>query len=124
MILKDNLYNIESRQDSDEATIFKLRLNPSCFIYKAHFPDNPITPGVCILQTARELIEEIVNRKLEISEVKNVRYLGILSPATNPNVDFFISNLQDDADNVKAQIAVKGSEETFTTISFTCGSAE
>ncbi len=123
MVLKDNLYNITSRQDGDVATTFRLRLNPSCFIYKAHFPGNPITPGVCILQTARELVEELTNRKLEISEVKNVRYFGILSPEQNGQVDFVINRIEDDGITVRSKVVAEADGVTFTTIDFVCRNA-
>ena len=33
---------------------FNVILNPDHLIYKAHFPGQPVTPGVCILQMIQE----------------------------------------------------------------------
>lgn len=51
-------------------TSFRLRLNPEHFIYQAHFPGEPVTPGVCILQIGKELLAELLQESLEITHVK------------------------------------------------------
>lgn len=120
MILKNQLYTINSRTAEGDSTVFNVSLNPECFIYKAHFPGNPITPGVCIVQTARELLSEITGKNLEISEAKDIRFMNILSPVNNKDVDFVFSGVAVSEDNVKSQVSIKKGDEIFATISFTC----
>lgn len=120
MILKGQLYNVTGQNTADDKTTVSIRLNPECFIYKAHFPGNPITPGVCIVQTARELLEDLTSLKLEISEVKDVKFLNILSPVNTTDVDFVFSDIQQNDGNVKAKVSAQTGGEVFTTISFTC----
>lgn len=120
MILKGQLYNVTGQNTVDDKTTVSIRLNPECFIYKAHFPGNPITPGVCIVQTARELLEDLTSLKLEISEVKDVKFLNILSPVNTTDVDFVFSDIQQNDGNVKAKVSAQTGGEVFTTISFTC----
>lgn len=120
MILKDQLYTIGSRKEAEGNTVVSIVLNPECFIYKAHFPNNPITPGVCIIQTACELLGELEGRNLEITAVKNVKFQNILSPTNNRNVDFVFNSIEHEDDNIKAKIDVKAGDEVFTSISFTC----
>lgn len=120
MRLKDNLYNKVETKHGNGGETDTVRLNPECFIYKAHFPGNPVTPGVCIIQSACELLEEIVGRRLSITEIKDVKFLNILSPLTTPKVDFAFSDVDDNGLSVKAKIVVKAGDEVFTTISFVC----
>ena len=42
----------------DKGQEVKIRLNPDHEIYRAHFPGNPITPGVCIVQIISEVLGE------------------------------------------------------------------
>ena len=58
MKLRDSLYTIVSEFKGDGRHDFNIKLDPEHFIYKAHFPGEPITPGVCIMQIAKELLEE------------------------------------------------------------------
>lgn len=59
---------------------FTVRMNPEHVIYSAHFPGDPITPGVCIIQMGVELLGRALGRPLELSAVKNVKFLSILRP--------------------------------------------
>ena len=120
MILKNQLYKIENKQVDGDSANYVVGLNSDCFIYKAHFPNNPITPGVCIVQTARELLEDIVGRPLEITEAKDVKFLNILSPNDHKQVTFSFSDIIVAADCVKAKVTVANGETVFTTIAFTC----
>ena len=59
MKLIDNLYSINAREldKMGDKAIFGISLNADNVIYKAHFPSNPITPGVCLIQIALEITE-------------------------------------------------------------------
>ncbi len=63
---------------------FTIRLNPEHKIYRAHFPGDPITPGVCIIQIGLELLGLALGCGLELCRVKNVKFLSILRPAGVP----------------------------------------
>ena len=51
-MLINNFYHIVERLE-DRITI---QFNPSHPIYASHFPDNPITPGACLVRIAEELV--------------------------------------------------------------------
>ena len=51
-MLEGNLYTVLSRS-ANEA---RVRFLPGSPIYAAHFPEYPITPGVCLVQMALELM--------------------------------------------------------------------
>ena len=54
MLLKNSLYAIEGQETADGAVCYDIRLHPDHTIYKAHFPGEPITPGVCVIQIAKD----------------------------------------------------------------------
>ena len=64
MLLKD-FYSIEKLEKTDEgkymASIF---LNSAHAIFKGHFPGNPVTPGVCMMQIIKELTQKILESSL------------------------------------------------------------
>ncbi len=124
MVLLDNLYYITAKQsDVSDFICCTIRLNPEHYIYKAHFPENPITPGVCILQIATELLEVHLDKKLELITVNNVKYLGIISPAEVVNVDYQFALASDDT-QLKVKLSVKNSEKIFAKISLTYNYAD
>lgn len=122
MILKNELYSIKRKEATDRGTTFDIKLNPSHFIYKAHFPGEPITPGVCIVQIAKELLEEVIGKPLQIVKVKNVKFLSVLTPEQSADVTYSIGKIvADEADgSVKAQVVVTSADEAKAKISFAC----
>lgn len=103
-------------------TSFHLRLNPEHFIYQAHFPGEPVTPGVCILQIGKELLAELLQESLEITHVKNVKFLSVISPLKEKEISYTFKKIEtsENSQEVKAQIIVASDEETKAKISFTC----
>jgi hypothetical protein len=75
-----------------------ISLNKNHFVYKAHFPGNPITPGACIIQICKELIEHELQRTLFIRKVLNVKFLSVIDPETHNTfqVEFTKFNPSDD----------------------------
>lgn len=129
MQLKNNLYTIigsevEKAPEGSEGTIkgghYRLRLHPDHFIYQAHFPGEPITPGVCIVQIGKELMEELLDKVLEVKTVKNVKFLSVISPKESPEITYTIKKVEcsEDGKEVKAQIIVTSGEEAKAKISF------
>ena len=122
MILKNNLYNVTSEGIVDGKQCYTISLDSSCFIFKAHFPGMPITPGVCIIQIAKELLERKLGRALEMKAAKNVKFLSVLSPEEQAFYTYRFDKtiLSADGNEVKAQAVVLSESETKAKISFTC----
>ena len=123
MQLKNKLYTITAKEtDGETSATFELRLDPECFIYKAHFPGQPITPGVCIVQTAKELLEEMTGKALDIVFAKNVKFLSVVTPTDSPTLVYNINKVawSEDGQEVKAQMAVSSSTEAKAKVSLVC----
>lgn len=99
---------------------FTVSLDSDDIVYSAHFPGHPITPGACIIQMALELTEELVGKEMDIEEIKNVKFLNILSPKENPQVDFVFTSLEQSDAEVSVKIEVKNGEKKFSKLSFIC----
>ena len=100
MTLKNKLYRITDRQHDGETARFALQLNTSDEIYGAHFPGEPVTPGVCLVQMAGELLEECLGRKLLLKKAVNVKFLSPVSPVETPSVGFTVSPTPADAEGL------------------------
>lgn len=80
MKLRDNLYTIVGKDIIEGKQSFIIVLKPSCAIYAAHFPEMPITPGVCIIRIVEELLEEALGYHLRLCAIKNAKFLTVLKP--------------------------------------------
>ncbi|MCQ2184068.1 MAG: hypothetical protein MJY62_01495 [Bacteroidales bacterium] len=120
MKLSGSLFTIISRTGTDCAPRFGIRLDAEHFIYKAHFPGEPITPGVCILQIVSELASEACGKPLEISQVRNVKFLQIISPLEHPEIDCSFTRLEEEDGLEKVQATLSKGEILFAKLSLVC----
>ena len=114
------LYSIISKEITDDSGVFHLRLNPECIIYKAHFPKQPITPGVCITQIAVELAEIIVGHSLQMIGIKNVKFLSIMTPDTQTEVTYNISIKSSDEKETRIQAVAQSDDVVYAKMSLIC----
>lgn len=116
MILKNNLYHI--LYSDPESKSFRLELIPDSMIYKAHFPEKPITPGVCIIQTATELLKELLTEDIELATVSNVKFLNVINPLETKEITYtFTKIIPGDNGLMKISAVVSNNENTFTKLS-------
>lgn len=125
MKLKNNLYKIISKEEVNSIFNYTVELNPSCVIYQAHFPGEPITPGVCIVQIGKEVIEDLLleqssaSPRLEIIKAKNIKFLSIISPNETPILTYQVRKLgfSDDNMTIETQIVVNSDDKSMAKIS-------
>ncbi len=58
----------------------KIELNQAHKIYDGHFPDNPVVPGVCLVQIVKEVLSEIVKNELFLFKANNIKFLSVINP--------------------------------------------
>lgn len=105
MQLLDSLYHIESEDAAAGKATYGIALDAGHAIYAGHFPGNPITPGVVILQIISELAERALGRPLQVKEFVNVKYLSVLSPVEHPRATVELQ-LTEAGSEVKAKAAI------------------
>lgn len=83
-MLIPHFYSIKEFNFTDNQLKAIIELNPEHEVFKGHFPNNPVTPGVCMLQILKELTEQATNTNLFIKECSNVKFMALINPQTNP----------------------------------------
>ena len=114
------LYTITAKEINGDGGVFHIHLNPECLIYKAHFPEQPITPGVCITQIAVELAEIIVGHSLQMIGIKNVKFLSIMTPDTQTEVTYTITIKSSDDNNTRIQAVAQSDDVVYAKMSLIC----
>lgn len=136
MRLLGSLYTIESAGLTEQGCDYAILLDPEHFIYKAHFPGEPITPGVCIMQIAIELLGEYLGSPLSLNCAKNVKYLKTIEPDKVTRLCYSLQKVTvvtpdatADSDTysgaeapalVKAQVVVSAGDTVYTKLSLEC----
>lgn len=116
MTLRNNLYRILSTDPGTGS--FRIRLMPDCRIYKAHFPGKPITPGVCIIQIASELLDILMPGTRSLSTVANAKFLSIINPLETEEITFTFKKIsEEDNGTLKVSAIVSDKDTVFTKLS-------
>ena len=76
--------------DTAGATV---RLLPESPVFKGHFPGYPITPGVCLVEIALELMEEMAGQagKVRLVAAKNIKFTSPVLPSEGMALRFNFS---------------------------------
>ena len=122
MKLLNDFFVINSMEMANDKFIYNIKLNKDHFIYSAHFPEEHITPGVCVIQIAKELAENANHRLLSVTFVKNVKFLSIVSPEINDEITYSMefSPCAEEKKNVKILATVIKDKNIFAKISLIC----
>lgn len=103
MLLKD-FYTVNSFENTDgQKYVATILLNKGHDVFKGHFPGNPVTPGVCMMQIIKELTQQAVNAPLTMKSAGNIKFMALINPEVNPvlRLELDIANLEDGTIKVK-----------------------
>ena len=92
-----------------------IRLEPDNVIFKAHFPDYPITPGAVQIRVATELLEMCLNKSLTLSRVADLKFMEPLYPGAE--VAYSFTKLVETDESLKVELSVRSEEKVFSRMS-------
>lgn len=118
MILADDFYRA-SRIESENNTLFRteIEFNGAHPIFVAHFPNQPIVPGACLVQISKELIETFISHKINILNFKSLKFIKTIDPNEFSKVSFTFTLSQKESD-FSAQISIGFENITFCKLDF------
>jgi len=86
-MLLENFYTVNTiNRVADQSFLVEVTLNDKHEVFKGHFPNNPVTPGVGMMQIIKELTEEITGKKLFLSNASNVKFMALINPEATPDL--------------------------------------
>ncbi len=113
-MLINDFFNIIALNDVEGTIESKIQINPTHKIFDGHFPDTPVTPGVVQIQIVKELLEKALERECILKEVGRCKFMAILNPNENNEIDVTIKHEQeDDVLKISAQGTSMDKNTTF-----------
>lgn len=113
MQLQNDFYTILEIEENDGTILAKLQLNAKHPIFEGHFPHMPITPGVVQLELIQELISLCFKQKIKLERMSNCKFLAILNPLKNPEINVEIAVEQLEENVLKATSFIRFETRTF-----------
>ena len=87
----ENFYTLNSMVSQEDMATANITINKDHEIFKGHFPNNPITPGVCMMQIIKELTEQFVGTKLFMKTSSNIKFMAIINPEKTPDLELVLN---------------------------------
>ena len=79
-------YHIDNQILAGDETIFEVSLLPDYCAYAGHFPDNPVSPGVCNIQMIKACVERVTGKRLFLGYIAQCRFSAVMTPQTTPHL--------------------------------------
>lgn len=117
-MLSGTFYDIRSispllHDGSQQLFNAQISLNADHSIYQGHFPGNPVVPGVCQVQMVKELIEKAVDHPLILTDSDNIKFLAMIDPRVNPELECSIQIREVDGSELTAVATIFSGSTLF-----------
>ena len=120
-MFQDTLFSIVSERKADNRADFTIRLNGKHPIYTGHFPNEAITPGVCIVQMAVDLFSHTAQQAHHLVKAKNVKFLQIIRPDEHPEIHYMLTWEKAEEGLYVVKVLVDDGAVTFSKMSLQLG---
>ena len=112
-MLINNLYEILNLKLKGEKIIAEIRLNPAHDIYKGHFPDQPLLPGVLQLQIVKEILSEAIKKEIRLKNSSNIKFLSMIDPGQVDKLSIEIDIISEIAGMYKVNARIHSGNTVF-----------
>ena len=113
MLLENKFYRVLSKErESELSARFHLAILPECDVYDGHFPNEPVCPGVCNIETIKECAILLSGEQLRYSTIKQCRLTALATPTVCPEVDVQVS-LSPSVEGYSVQASIADDKQTY-----------
>jgi 3-hydroxyacyl-[acyl-carrier-protein] dehydratase len=85
-MLQGDFFVINNLEVQDFTIKADLEINARHKIFQGHFPQQPVVPGVCMMQMVKEIIEQVIEKKTNLSKAAEMKFLAVIDPLQNNHI--------------------------------------
>lgn len=89
--LKDTFYSATNLTKTENSLKGLVIINPEHDVFKGHFPQMPVVPGVCQVEIIKELLEDVIGKNTMMVSGDNIKFTGMILPDKHPVVNIEIN---------------------------------
>lgn len=87
-MLLNNFFTIQSLDVDASSLKAEIEINPAHPILEAHFPGQPVVPGVCMVDMLKEVAQVALGKKLQLQSAPAIKFLTMFSPLKGCRAEF------------------------------------
>lgn len=113
MLLSTNYYSYSFKGQQDDGTlIWNVTFNALHPIFEGHFPQNPVVPGVTMVQLVKELLTIHINKDLHLEKISLIKFLKVINPTIEQSYEVRIK-LQEEGANLKCDATIAIEQDAY-----------
>ncbi len=82
MLLND-FFTLNDKVTSETEIWAELFINADHKIFEGHFPNQPVVPGVCMMQMIKEILEQVIEKQTNLLQAADMKFLAVINPQEN-----------------------------------------
>jgi 3-hydroxyacyl-[acyl-carrier-protein] dehydratase len=99
-MLLNNFFTISNLQTAGFDIKAGLVINAGHQIFAGHFPGQPVVPGVCMMQMVKEIMEEVLQKKLNLVKAHEMKFLAVIDPQQNNSIQTLLKYTPGESDSI------------------------
>ncbi|WAC15081.1 3-hydroxyacyl-ACP dehydratase [Dyadobacter pollutisoli] len=81
---QNDIFTIIGIDSTADTIASEVRINAEHHLFEGHFPGTPVTPGVIQLQMVKTVLEQHLQKELQLKSVRTCKFLEVLNPNVTP----------------------------------------
>lgn len=115
MKLINDLYHIVATESADDNYLCRVKLNAQHDFYRVHFPGNPVTPGVCLVQMATEILEQKYHQVFMLNAAGSIKFKKPVGPNETPL--FVFTKMAFEDNQLSVRVSIEDNDTQFVKMS-------
>lgn len=111
--LLNDFYIITQVEAVDNRISAGISINARHPVFKGHFEQMPVVPGVFQTQLIKEVLQQQLGKNLRLTNGDNIKFMGMIVPGQHPHIQLEISYKQDE-NKYTAEAKLFSENITFT----------
>ena len=105
MLLND-FFTINDTESSASEIWAELVIKPDHKIFDGHFPNQPVVPGVCMMQMIKEIIELVLGKATNLVHAAEMKFMAVINPQENNLIQATIKYAADESGVINIQASL------------------
>lgn len=113
----DDFFIIDAIDGASGGYSCRVRLNGAHIIYRAHFPEDPITPGACLVGMAGKVFARCLGRPVMLKRVATIKFIHVLRPNEVGALSVVYTHLDPVEDGCNVRIVIADQNTVYAKMS-------
>lgn len=106
------IYSILEKKENSSEIIYKIELDFSHPVFKGHFPNKAVFPGVMMCDIIRYLVSDYLNIEVQLLLAKNIKFSKMIIPSKDNN--YYVKILIEETQEIyTVRSSISKNEDTY-----------